>query len=184
MPQKNAFTELLRQAVAKGWCTKVFCTTCAAKEYRQALHMIVIEKYESLTRIFAEVDLSELESFPNWQDALRIALDDIGERLSRDDVFLAWMPALDSHIAVADLILFYYVRQGTLFSSISPSVGNEWTSKCIELAQETRNDSLIESLIYTLRQDYKNHPQLESLENELSHQNRKVALAVRVVSGG
>ena len=92
-------------------------------------------------------DPDEFEPQPVLEDfraeqTYRLAI--YGEKSSLDPVLEAWLPKLGQHIRVADVILFYEVRRGALFAQMSLDVRKRWVQRCIELAIETKDVSLIE----------------------------------------
>ena len=80
--------------------------------------------------------------------------------------FWSAIPKLDHNIRLADVILFHYVRRGSIFAPMSIEVLQQWLEKCVELAVRTQDDSLVESLIYTLG-DYRKYLALESVVQQV-----------------
>jgi hypothetical protein len=96
-----------------------------------------------------------------------------------DRILTAWLPQLDRHIRLADLILFHYVRRGALFAPMSVEVLQQWREKCVDLAVQTKDESLVESLICTLGK-YRNNPALDAVIRDLvNHGSRIVIVALR-----
>jgi len=171
----SGFLNLLSLASQNRWCMKPYCTTCGASEFRTAIRQLG----EKLADDLATMDLDFLEQAPEWEDGIRFALDALLRPDMKDKVFSAWLPNIDGHVRLADLVLFYYVRHGALFVQTSPDVLVQWRAKCIELASQTHNESLVESLIYTLGKRYTDYPKLESVIRELCSNSRPVALALQ-----
>jgi hypothetical protein len=140
----NAFTELLAQANDRGWCVQPYCTTCGSREYRTAL------KEFNVTEALCQVDIENLASFRNWDDALRIALGEISGPTEMDSVLGAWLPQIHRNAELADIVLFYFVRRSVLFAPMGVEMVRAWTQACIVLACRERHESLVESLIYCL----------------------------------
>lgn len=92
-----------------------------------------------------------------------------GDADEMDQVLTGWLPQLDQHIQVADLVLFHYVRRGAIFAPMSIGILEQWRDKCIELAVRTRDVSLTESLICTVG-DYRRYAELDSLINDMVNQ--------------
>jgi hypothetical protein len=171
----NRFLNLLHLARQNGWCTKPYCTTCAATDFRTALRQFGAE----LANDLAVLDLSALEKMSGWEDALRLALDELQSPDLKDRVLTMWLPQIDRHIRLADLVLFYYVRRGALFAPMSIGVLQQWSAKCIDLASQTSDESLVESLICTLGR-YRDYPVLDAVVLDLvAHGSRRVSLALR-----
>ncbi len=171
----NRFLSLLHLAAKNQWCTTPFCTTCGAREFRSGLREFGTELADNL----ADVDLSELEMTSDWEGALRLALDELQAADLMDRVLLRWLPQLELHIRLADLVLFYYVRRGALFAPMSINVLLKWKTKCIDLAIQTSDESLVESLICSV-DIHREPPELGAVVRDLvSSGSRRVALALR-----
>jgi hypothetical protein len=153
----------------------MYCTTCGATEFRSAMKQLG----DGLADELASLDLSALTEIPNWDETLRLVLDDIRKAELMDRVLTAWLPQLDRHIRVADLILFYYVRRGAINAPMSIEVLQRWREKCIDLALQTSNESLVESLIYTLG-DYRKYPELDVVVQDLvARRSQRIVNALR-----
>ena len=155
----NAYIDLLQQAHEKQWCIQEFCTTCGSMEFRNAATALKNQEGNQLVASLASLDFLELYRYPDWDIALYLSLYCIYELEDMDTVLKSWLPQLDTHIRIADLVLFYFVRRGILFAPISFEMQEQWRDACIDLAVRTRDESLAESLICTLR-DYRNYPDL------------------------
>ncbi len=126
----NRFLNILEIARDNKWCMNLYCTTCGATEFRAAMKQLG----DGLADELASLDLSALTEMPNWDEMLRLVLDDFRKADLMDRVLTAWLPQLDRHIWVADLILFYYVRRGSINAPMSIEVLQRWRDKCIDLA--------------------------------------------------
>ena len=171
----NRFLNILESARDNKWCMSLYCTTCGATEFRLAMKHLG----DGLADELASLDLSALTEMPNWDETLRLVLDDIRKAELMDRVLTAWLPQLARHIRVADLILFYYVRRGAINAPMSIDVLQRWREKCVDLAVQTANESLVESLIYTLG-DYRKYPELDVVVGDLmARGSRRVEAALR-----
>jgi len=171
----NRFLEILERGRDNKWCMNLHCTTCGATEFRSAIKQLG----EGLADELASLDLSAFTEMPHWDKSLRLVLDDIRKPELMDQVLTAWLPQLDQHIRVADLILFYYVCRGALFAPMSIEVLQQWWDKCVDLAVQTGNESLVESLIYTIG-DYREYPELVVVVRDLAaHGSKRVEAALR-----
>jgi hypothetical protein len=175
----NRFLELVAEAQRRDWCLRPGCTTCGAGKFRRALRDDIGQLAEDL----ASLDLDALERTPDWEGALRLGLDSLGAVERMDRALTAWLPQIDAHVRLADLILFYYVRRGTLFGGMSRDVLEGWRGRCVEIACATSDASLVESLIYTLGDQLVNHPELADVIRVARERSPKVALAVQRVAG-
>jgi len=159
----NRFLSLLHVARRNRWCTRP-CTTCGASDFRAELRQLGTELADDL----ADLDLSALEETPGWDDALRLAFDELQTPELKDQVLTMWLPQIDRHIRLADLVLFYYVRRGALFVPMSIEIIQQWLAKCIELASQTGDESLVESLVYTLGTRYRQYATLDAVFDTLN----------------
>jgi hypothetical protein len=142
----NPFLEIVRTANELSWCTKPGCTTCGAREYRQALAALAGPLGAGLLSALVDIEPRDLAGMPNWQDPLLVAVMDLPFNGQVDDVLEVWLPHLAVDIAFADFVLFRIVRR---MSPDNP-VRARWIDGCRELALETRDFSLVESLILVL----------------------------------
>ena len=173
----NRFLKILESARGSKWCMNLYCTTCGAMEFRSAMKQLG----DGLADELASLDLSALTEMPNWDETLRLVLDDFRKPELMDRVLTAWLPQLDRNIRVADLILFYYVRRGSIFAPMSIEVLQRWCDKCIELAVKTGDESLVESLIYTVG-DYRKYPALDVVVQKLvAHRNGRIVKATNMM---
>lgn len=171
----NRFLNILESAKDNKWCMNLYCTTCGATEFRSAMKQLG----HGLADELASLDLSALEEMPDWVETLRLALDDIRMAELMDRILTAWLPQLDRHIRLADLVLFHYVRCGAINAPMSVDVLQQWREKCVDLAVQTGNESLIESLICTVG-NYKICPALDAVVRELSGRGSyKVTMALQ-----
>lgn len=125
----NRFLNILESARDSKWCMNLYCTTCGATEFRSAMKQLG----DGLADELASLDLSAFTEMLNWDETLRLVLDDIRKAELMDRVLTAWLPQLDRNIRVADLILFYYVRRGAINAPMSIEVLQRWREKCIDL---------------------------------------------------
>jgi hypothetical protein len=172
----NEFLKAIRLARENRWCTNPVCTTCGAHDFCAVLKK---RGLGNLADDLATVDLNALRRNGEWRDPLRLALDQLASPELEDRVFLAWYPQLDSQIAVADLVLFYFVRRGALFAPMSVEVLTKRRDKCVELACKTHDESLLESLIYTLGHSYRRNAVLNAVVKEKSVTSKRVLVAAR-----
>jgi hypothetical protein len=151
----KTFIEIIKAAEENDWCVNPFCTTCGSREFKDELRKLSEEHESGFIDALCAADLSDLQSSSNWRDALRITLGQIDDVKDMDKVLKAWLPNLQSNIPLADFVLFYFCRGGLLFSTMSGEVLGAWVDTCKQLAIKTKNESLIESLIYTLPEGIK-----------------------------
>lgn len=173
----NSFIETLRNANQQRWCVKPFCTTCGAQDFRAALRKLAGANGKGLVEALSSLDLSELRTLSEWDDAIRLALGEINQAPHMDEVLRAWLPHLQENIALADVVLFYFVKRGALFAPMSVEILRVWIDACVKLAVETRNESLLESLVYTLGARVKSYADLNAVIALISSSSSKIRLA-------
>lgn len=176
----NAYINLLQQAHEKQWCIQEFCTTCGSMEFRNAATALGCQEGNQLVASLASLGLSELYRFPKWHNALYLSLYCIDKAEDMDTVLTSWLPLLDSHIRIADLVLFYFVRRGALFAPMSIEVLEQWRDACIDLAVRTHDESLVESLICTEGRYYSDYPELaEVVQGMVERKSWRILKALR-----
>lgn len=176
----NAYIELLQQAHDKKWCIQEFCTTCGSMEFRNAATALAHQEGNQLVASLASLDLSELYRFPEWHNALYLSLYCIDKAEDMDTVLKRWLPQLDTHIRIADLVLFYFVRRGAIFAPMSIEMLEHWRDACVDLAVRTHDESLVESLICTEGRYYSNYPVLaEVVQGMVERGSWRITKALR-----
>jgi hypothetical protein len=153
----------------------------------QALKVIGVERKSVLVDEIADVDLSELMSISNWQDCLCSVFErlwspggpSILELPERSYVLERWLKKVERpgwrQLRFADVVLYYLVRR----MPRGHSVRDRWIQRCVELAEATQDDSLVESLLYTLREEAGRFPPVALLARKLSGTSPVVAKAWR-----
>jgi hypothetical protein len=175
----NQFLDILNIASTKNWCVEPFCTTCGAQEYRKALRGLAQPNVFGLVEALSTLELNDLWKYPDWRNAIHIALSEIHIASDMDKVLRSWLPNISKNILLADIVLFYFVRRGSLFAPMSIEMLYEWRNACIGLAISTKNESLFESLIYTLGRDIKNNAFLWDEILNVSENSQNIQLALK-----
>ena len=159
----NPFLELLHFALKKKWCYHPSCTTCGGGHFRSELQRLDNELGGLLADAISEVNLDELTSIPEWNDAIWIALRELP--LPRaNSVLDYWLVRSKDDLRLFDVILYKLVR---FLPEEHPS-RVQWIGKGIALAVETRDYSLTESLLLTLRDKAVQHEQLMHLAMQIA----------------
>jgi len=175
--QENRFLSLVQQAHAESWCTRIGCTTCGNMMFRDKLQELTEHDKRLLTQELLDIDLDALAKYSNWTDCVVFALqlETTSEQLDR--VLLNWLGQLRQHVRLADKVLFYCCRNG-LLTPISPEMCSKWISSCIVVAVETRDCSLLESLVYVLRENIAEHKDLKDTMEEEALRSEKLRRAL------
>lgn len=169
MEKINPFMEILREAAKHKWCVKPSCTTCGALKFRSALRSIHGVVDNTLVDDLINIDVCELISFPNWDDAIEITIGTLS--LNQKIVLLeSWLLHIAGSTLFFDTILYKIIRN---LPEEYP-VRTQWIAKCIDLALETRNFSLVESLILTLRWKAVQYKEFITIANELAAESSQM----------
>ncbi|GEM_PF-2426707 len=173
--KSNPLYDIIRKAHEQNWCVTPYCTTCGSREYRNAIKELSGPLGGGLADALADIDLQEISLLPNWQDALLVAIMDLPISQQVDGVLEAWLPKMSDHVAFADLILYkivHYMRKDNVMR-------NNWIERCIDIAINSRNFSLIESLLLVLRREAWNYRKLIAIAKEYSYSSAQMDRALR-----
>lgn len=169
----DTFVGIVQRASQLGWCTRPYCTTCGNREVQAELRKVAGEAGFELAEQLSGLSTSEIVSLPNWDDCIRLAFFEIILPGPQERVLESWLHNLDKEVYFADVVLFYIVRS----LPFGQTIGARWIEKCISLALDTRNESLTESLLWTLRGKVNNYPALHNLAKQMTS-SPKVAKAL------
>jgi predicted nucleotidyltransferase len=174
-PTVNPFLKVLRQAVEENWCIQPYCTLCGARQFRFALFEVGGDWGGPLVNALSNVDLDELTSIPHWDDAIEIAVRDLPLPGQASALLEAWLERADGNIRFFDSVLYKLVR----YLPEENSVRGQWIAKGIALAEKTRDFSLVESLMLTLRGKAVQHEQLMTLAKQLAVESKQMQRVLR-----
>jgi hypothetical protein len=174
-PTVNSFLKALRQAAKENWCVQPYCTTCGAREFRSALRQVGGELGGPLADDLADVNLDELTSLPKWNEAIEIAVRDLPLPGQATSLLERWLTRADENIRFFDVVLYKLVR----YLPQEHTVQAQWIAKGIALAVETRDFSLVESLILTLRGKAVQHEQLMYLAKQFTAGSKQMQRVLR-----
>lgn len=131
-----------------------------------------------LERRMAGCELSMWYSINEFESVLRHLLLKLPSR-ARDAVLHAWLPKIDGHLRIADVIVFQIIRNGYASSTLA----DLWIYRAIKMAMETEDPSLVESLLYTLGDRSSEQADFVKIAISLAHRNMKVRRAVNHTIG-
>jgi hypothetical protein len=171
----NPLYDIIRKAHEQKWCVTPYCTACGAHEYRNALQELSGPLGGGLADALADIDLQEISLLPNWQDALLVAIMDLPVSQQVESVLKAWLPKMSDNIALADLILYKIVR----YMRKDNATRNNWIVRCIDIGINSRNFSLIESLLLLLRREAWNYRKLIAIAKEYSYSSAQMDRVLR-----
>src|SRR6266851_10190450 len=141
----NEFTELVKLAAKSRWCTDLYCTTCGNMEFRTRLAAMDNEFGGRMSNLLSALDLDEYTALGKWLSCLRIAFVDLPFSPQRDGILKNWLPYARTNVRFADGILYYLVRYLP-----RNEIRESWISSCADLAVESKDASLVESLVWVL----------------------------------
>ena len=170
----NLFVEIVRKASELRWCTRPYCTTCGNREVRTELRNIAGKNGFQLADILSALKPAEIVTLPNWQDCVQLAFFEISLPGTQEKVLESWLPEIDNQIHFADVVLYYVIR--TL--PFRESVGKNWIERCIALSNTSRNESLVESLLFVLGRKSEAYPDFLSFARQFES-SPKIQKALR-----
>lgn len=171
----NPLYDIIRKAYEQNWCVMPYCTTCGAHEYRNALRELSGPLGGGLADALVDIDLQEISLLSNWQDALLVAIMDLPISQQLEGVLAAWLPKISDHVALADLILYKIIR----YMRKDNATRNNWIERCMDIAINSRNFSLIESLLLVLRRDAWDNPKLIAIAKKYAKADVQMERALR-----
>jgi len=155
MDNNNLFINILKKARENNWCTKYFCTTCGAREFRKELVFQGGNNKKDLLASLESIYDSELIEIEGWCDALKIAFYDLSMS-SRSELLREWLKVSNEKIRFIDVILFHFVR----YLKLDEDLYHLWIEKCLDVARRTYDFSLIESLALVLENDLNKYTEI------------------------
>jgi hypothetical protein len=168
----NEFTELVRLAGKSRWCTSLYCTTCGNGEFRSRLAALDNGFGGRLSNLLSELDLNEYTTLGDWLDCLRLAFIHLPFAPQRDAALKNWLPYARTNVRFADGVLFYIIRY------VSGEIRESWIASCVDLAIESKDTSLIESLVWVVHSDLTRYPDLVDVAHNLAATSAKVRTAL------
>ncbi len=175
----NPFIAIVRAAYNNDWCTKPYCTTCGAREYRQELRKLGGDLGGNLANALSELNPTELTEILNWQDALLLALMNLSISGQLVGVLDAWLPKINDDISFTDFVLYKVVRR----LPTGHETRNRWIDNCSSLAISSKSFSLIESLILVLGRNSLEHQELIDLAKGYAKHSNQMRRVLRNVCG-
>lgn len=156
----NPLLDIIREASNRKWCMQPYCTTCGSLDYRNKLKEFSGPLGGPQADALVDIDINELTHIPDWQGGLLIAIIDLPMRsMQVDGILRAWLAKAIGNIQFADFVLFKIARILPKHSDTR----RDWINTCMAMAIDSKDFSLVESLILVLGQDAKNHAELMSI---------------------
>ncbi len=175
----NPFVSIVAEASTKNWCVKRYCTTCGSREYRVALAQLAGPLGGPLCDALCALSPDELTRLSRWDEALEVAIRDLPLGTQVETVLNAWLPQVGLKPGFDDVVLFRIVRslrQGN-------PIRENWVRAAIPGAVNTKNHSLIETLVLVLGSGATAFPELIAAASELATNSKQMSRVLHNVLG-
>ena len=160
----HSLSELLQCAAAERWTTDSRKADDEARPLRDALAELVTADAPRFVEDLCEVDPADLYLIEGWAGALFHAFA-LLEPVQIQLVAERWHERFRADVRIVDWVLFQLVRTGR----ISPPLSTAWLNSASALALDTRDPSLVESLLYVLGPEFGGRDDLRRLAKRLKY---------------
>ena len=160
-------------AAVERWCVRPYCTTCGSTEFRRALGELGGPLGGPLTDALCALQPPDVMWFPDWPDALEVALRDLP--LGVEVVLGTWLGRVGQVVRFDDVVLYRIVRHLRENSDLR----TRWVETLVPVATKLNDFSLIESLILTLRGHASSYPSLVAAATALAEGSNQVGRVLR-----
>lgn len=195
----NRFLELATAADFSYCGEPGYCTKCLWRFHRDFINPIEQVRGEPLTDLtkvslhefllfrgwrehlsdeLLTLPISEFRKLKYWDGHLRTAFFCLRDRDLQALVLQRWLQTFGSDIRFADLVVFHFVKP----AHVGTEVGDAWVQAAIALAEQSRDISLVESLVWTLGRSASPHPRLLTLATELGQHSPSITKALNETS--
>jgi hypothetical protein len=151
----STIADVIEQARRDHWCTKRHCATCEPTSWCSAVQELA-QRPERFARDLARLPVHAWYDLPELGGAIYHAFSVLPRRDLVDQVLQSWLTQLEGHVRIADAVTFYVIREGLS----SERLRHEWLRRSESMAVETKDPSLLETLLYALGDEIVDHPQL------------------------
>lgn len=139
---------------------------------REVLHRRAWQEY--LHQELVELPLGEFVKLQYWEGHLRMAIFWVANPDLQASVLHRWLESPSDNVRFVDVVIFYIIRSGHLHTP----VGDAWINAAIELAERTKDWSLVESLVWTLRRSISDYPSFGNLARKFGNQSPSILKAL------
>jgi hypothetical protein len=133
---------------------------------------------EHLAEELLSLPLNEFRKLQHWEGHLRMAFFFLRDRELESEILTKWLRDIGDDVEFVDSVIFHLIRRRHTGSSI----GSAWIERGIALADSTRNESLVESLVWTVGNSLSSHATLARLATTLSDGSPAIANALKDTS--
>ena len=141
-----------------------------------------ISKHRAWMRYLAlellRLPISEFVKLRYWEGYLGMAFHFLGGSDLQSSILELWFKSYLGNVNFVDWVIFYPIRYFYLHTPI----GDRWIEAALELAERTKDESLVESLVLILRPNISDYPSFASLARELAGQSRVISKVLNVES--
>ena len=157
---------LIQTAKSENWCFKYGCTTCGCGEFRNHLDICLKEDKEGFLNSIYNYDFDTINNYNVLTTGIAIVCLHLRYLKYYDlekKILWKWVERNDLPVRLADYV-FYHIAG----YSHDISLKRKWVNRCVLLASESDNISLVESMFIVLREKAKDYQELLNLAHVLA----------------
>lgn len=133
---------------------------------------------EQLAKELLGLPIYEFVKLQYWEGHLRMAFYAMSDPALQASVLQQWLESPLDDVRFVDVVIFYLIRNGHGHAPI----GVSWINAAVALAERTKDWSLVETLVWTLRKSISDYPSAANLARELSQQSPSILKALNETS--
>lgn len=157
---------LIQTAKSEKWCYKYGCSTCGCGEFRNHINICLKEDKEGFLKSIYDYDFTGIDNYKEFTIGIYLVCLHLNYLKSyglADSILAKWVERSDLTVRLADYA-FYRIAG---YSRNIP-LKRKWVDKCVELANQSNDISLVESMLIVLREKAKDYQELLDLANDLA----------------
>ena len=168
---KDQFLDIIIKAEEFNWCLTPYCTTCGNTPFGEEIKRICGgDLFANLPLFLKDIDLDKFTKSKRCYEVLKLIIIQVKFPFFWKDVLESWYPKISHYVRLADVVLYYLIKN---FSKES-EIRKLWIDKCIDMAIKFEDESLVESLILVLKKDMKKNNTIYTLANNMSVNSIKI----------
>lgn len=129
---------------------------------------------EQLAKELLDLTISEFVKLQYWEGHLRMAFYVMRDPDLQASVLQRWLESPFDDVRFVDVVIFYLIRHGHMHTPI----GDGWIKAAVALAERTKDRSLVETLVWTLRRTIADYASFASLARELGQRSPSISKAL------
>ena len=133
---------------------------------------------EHLADELLTLPISEFRKLKYWVGHLRTAFFCLRDRDLQAHVLQRWLQTFGGDIRFADVVVFHFIKS----AHVGTEIGDAWIEATIALAEQSRDISLVESLVWTVGCSALAHPNFLILATELGQHSPSITKALNETS--